>query len=120
MNKETNYLFTIVGGLTLCISLILFTFVSEREPDSLSFYATVKEVYEGSAIIVPFNDAPLNYPELSGNITNVQIGDVIKVTCEPLIRETYPAMITVLNYKIVATTSQGTTTTQYQFAPWEN
>ena len=113
MKTNTKNLLAMMILLVFLFIVILSYFYQKEQ--KLVFYATVKEAYSNSAIIVPFPDEKITQTakELSANIAGLKVGQVIKVTAESVVKETYPAMINVISFEYIFKPTTSTTTTTF-------
>ena len=104
MNNKTKVLFIEMFIGVLLFGLLIF-FVDDYNKGAKegSFRAYVIEVLDGAVLIEPFPDEKISKSSnlITASIMGVNKGDVIEVTHGPEIRETYPASIDVIRYKVI-------------------
>jgi len=99
MKPNTFILVLSILIITIIITVSLY-FIYEKETN-LIFDAEVIEVFEGTAIIIPLPGELMQGEELSGNITDVDVGDILRVEAKQEVRETFPLGIDVVKYEII-------------------
>jgi len=104
MNKKTKILFLEMAiGIILFGLLLYFVDNYNAGPKESTFLGYVVEVYDGAILIQPFPDDKISrsYDYIFASIIGVSIGDVIEVTHGPDVKETNPASIDVIRYKVI-------------------
>ena len=101
MKKET------IGFIT-CVSIILVlasicVYFSFKDSGSTEFYGTVKEVYNGHALVEVLDEDATNIGSDVVDIDkdNFKVGDIIKVEVDKDMQETYPPAAKVKKITII-------------------
>ena len=113
MKKET------IGFIT-CVSIILVlasicVYFSFKDSGSTEFYGTVKEVYNGHALVEVLDENATNIGSDVVDIDkdNFKVGDIIKVEVDKDMQETYPPAAKVKKITIIKeSTSTSMVTTE--------
>lgn len=123
MTKKSKGLIIIISLLVFLLILGIYFIIYKNK--TFSFYAKVKESSSTSSFIEPLSSEKISadYPLLQIDIGNLNEGDLIKVSCDKEIIETYPPVARCKDYEFIinnsskssnTTTEEISTTTKYE------